>query len=202
MWNKLTEDLRSVTSLKEFRYAKFLSNINAIVTYVNSSLMYRIYDFICFIYLFFFLGEISYTATLVNPRWNKGDVCMVPRLTGFHWKAMFLVTSPFVINVPPRGLLAVETVHAIVHWLANLNIKRNMTSMFVNKKHRYMRKRWIWPPWAQSITFIKIYTNVVKVQTIWDLMTMYLAHEVLQASLDSISLSVTQLFLYNFKYII
>ena len=27
--------------------------------------------------------------------------------------------------------------HAIVQWLANLNIKRNMTSVFVNKKHRY-----------------------------------------------------------------
>ena len=52
---------------------------------------------------------------------------------------MFLVTSPIVINVPTRGLLAVETMHAIVQWLANLNIKRNLTSMFVNKKHRYFR---------------------------------------------------------------
>ena len=52
--------------------------------------------------------------------------------------AMFLVTSPIiVIIVPTRGLLAVETMHAIVQWLANLNIKRNMTSVFVNKKHRY-----------------------------------------------------------------
>ena len=50
---------------------------------------------------------------------------------------MFLVTSPIVINVPTRGLLAVETMQAIVQCLANLNIKRNMTSMFVNKKHRY-----------------------------------------------------------------
>ena len=50
---------------------------------------------------------------------------------------MFLVMSLIVINVPTRGLLAVETMHAIVQWLANLNIKRNMTSMFVNKKHRY-----------------------------------------------------------------
>ena len=50
---------------------------------------------------------------------------------------MFLVTSPIVINVPTRGLLAVETMHAIVQWLENLNIKRNMMSMFVNKKHRY-----------------------------------------------------------------
>ena len=54
--------------------------------------------------------------------------------------AMFLVTSPIVINVPTTGLLAVDTMHAIVHvqWLENLNIKRNMTSMFVQtKKHRY-----------------------------------------------------------------
>ena len=51
-------------------------------------------------------------------------------------QAMFLVTTPVVIIVPTRGLLAVETMHAIVQWLANLNIKRNMTSMFVNKKHR------------------------------------------------------------------
>ena len=50
---------------------------------------------------------------------------------------MFLVTSPIVINVPTRGLLAIETMHVIVQWLENLNIKRNMTSMFVNKKHRY-----------------------------------------------------------------
>ena len=47
-----------------------------------------------------------------------------------------LYTSPFVINVPTRGLLAGETMHPIVQWLENLNIKWNMTSMFVNKKHR------------------------------------------------------------------
>ena len=38
--------------------------------------------------------------------------------------AVFLVTSPIVIYVSTRGLLAVETIHAIVQWLANLNIKR------------------------------------------------------------------------------
>ena len=53
---------------------------------------------------------------------------------------MFLVTSPTVINVPTRGLLAVETMHAIVQWLENFHIKRNMTSMFINKKHRYYLK--------------------------------------------------------------
>ena len=51
---------------------------------------------------------------------------------------MFLVRSPIVIYVPTRGLLAVEIMHAIVQWLANLNIKRIMTSMFVNKKHFYL----------------------------------------------------------------
>ena len=59
--------------------------------------------------------------------------------------AMFFVTSPIVINVPIRGLLAVETMHAITQWLANLNIKINMTSMFVNKKHRYRTRWWSWP---------------------------------------------------------
>ena len=49
-------------------------------------------------------------------------------------KAMFLVTSPIVINVPTRGLLAIETMHAIVQWLANLNM---MSVMYANKKHRY-----------------------------------------------------------------
>ena len=48
---------------------------------------------------------------------------------------MFLITSSIVINVPTRGLLAVETMYAIVQWLENLNIKRNMMSIFVNKKH-------------------------------------------------------------------
>ena len=62
----------------ELKYAKFRSNMNAIVPSVNSSLMYIIYDFIfmliintiLFIDLFclFSLGEISYTTTLVNPR--------------------------------------------------------------------------------------------------------------------------------------
>ena len=31
--------------------------------------------------------------------------------------------------------------HAVVQWLAKLNIKRNVTSMFENKKHRYMSVR-------------------------------------------------------------
>ena len=44
--------------------------------------MYCIQDTILFLFLSsilfncYFLGEVSYTVTLVNPRWNKGDVCM------------------------------------------------------------------------------------------------------------------------------
>ena len=38
--------------------------------------------------------------------------------------AILTVTSPIVINVPTRGLLAVETKNSFVLWLANLNIKR------------------------------------------------------------------------------
>ena len=37
--------------------------------------------------------------------------------------AIFTVTLPIVINVPTRGLLAVETKNSFL-WLANLNIKR------------------------------------------------------------------------------
>ena len=50
---------------------------------------------------------------------------------------MFLVTSPIVINVPTRGLLAVGTMTSFVQSFANLNIKRNLMSVFVNKKYRY-----------------------------------------------------------------
>ena len=42
----------------------------------------KIQDFILFFILsFIFLREISYTATLVNLRWNKGDVMWY--VTGF-----------------------------------------------------------------------------------------------------------------------
>ena len=59
MWNKLTEDLRSLTSLNEFRtkicQLKFLSNINAYL-YVNSSLMYcTVYNIR--LHLFYFFAE-------------------------------------------------------------------------------------------------------------------------------------------------
>ena len=50
---------------------------------------------------------------------------------------MFLVTSRIVNNMPTRTKLAVETITSFVPWLENLNIKRNVTSMFVNKKYRY-----------------------------------------------------------------
>ena len=43
------------------------------------------------------------------------------------------MTSPIVINVPTRALLPGEAKRSFVRWLVNLNIKRNLTSMFVNK---------------------------------------------------------------------
>ena len=52
--------------------------------------------------------------------------------------AMFLVTSPIVVNLPTRGLLAVETMYDIVQRLAKLNIKRNMTRNIA--VHVYIRK--------------------------------------------------------------
>ena len=67
---------------------------------------------------------------------------------------MFQVTSPIVIIVPTKGLLAVETMHAIVQWLANLNIKRNVTSMFVNKKHRYTNYRMKRLVFDHSLSFL------------------------------------------------
>ena len=78
IWNKLTEDLTSLTSLNEFRtkicQISFEQHCNCYFYYQY----YFIYLFVIylFIHLFIFLGEISYRATLVNPRWNKkDDVC-------------------------------------------------------------------------------------------------------------------------------
>ena len=48
------------------------------------------------------------------------------------------MTSPIVINVPTRALLADETKGSFLLWLAKLNIKRNLTSMFVNKYLPYI----------------------------------------------------------------
>ena len=39
--------------------------------------------------------------------------------------AKITITSPIVIKVPTRALLAGETKGSFVRWLANLNIKRN-----------------------------------------------------------------------------
>ena len=73
---------------------------------------------------------------------------------------MFLVTSPIVINVRTRRLLAVETMHAIVQWLENLNIKRNMTSMFVNKKHRYKEATYRSEDASNFFTFMTVMINI------------------------------------------
>ena len=51
--------------------------------------------------------------------------------------AKISITSPIVINVPTRALLAGETKGSFVRLLANLNIKRNLTAVFVNKYHPY-----------------------------------------------------------------
>ena len=49
------------------------------------------------------------------------------------------MTSPININVPTRALLDAETKGSFVRWLINLNIKRNLTSMFVNRYLPYKR---------------------------------------------------------------
>jgi len=48
------------------------------------------------------------------------------------------MTSPVVINVLTRALLADETKGSFVQWLANFNIQRILTSLFVNKYLPYM----------------------------------------------------------------
>ena len=60
-------------------------------------------------------------------------VKLIQRYSKEIFIAKISMTSPIVINVPTRVLLAGETKGSLVWWLANLNIKRNLTSMFVNK---------------------------------------------------------------------
>ena len=45
---------------------------------------------------FLFLGEISYTATLVNPRWNKGDV-MWKKIVMFIYRTLAPV---LLVSIP------------------------------------------------------------------------------------------------------
>ena len=52
-------------------------------------------------------------------------------------KDINIMMSPIVINMPTRALLATETKGSFVWWLANLNIKRNLTSMFVLPLHDF-----------------------------------------------------------------
>ena len=49
------------------------------------------------------------------------------------------MTSPININVPTGALLDAETKGSFVWWLAFLNIKRNLMSMFVNRYLPYKR---------------------------------------------------------------
>ena len=55
--------------------------------------------------------------------------------------AKISMMSPIDINVPTRALSDTETKGSFVPWLENLNIKRNLTSMFVNRYLRYMKSR-------------------------------------------------------------
>ena len=43
--------------------------------------------------------------------------------------------SPIVIHQPNRTSLAAETITSFLSWLANLNIKRKVMSLFVNMKY-------------------------------------------------------------------
>ena len=76
---------------------------------------------------------------------------------------MFLITSSIVINAPNRGLLAGKTMHAIVQRLENLNIKENMTSMFVNKKHRYTPNQTTVQYYILFILFIYLFATHNKI---------------------------------------
>lgn len=64
-------------------------------------------------------------------------------LPNIHWFithiAKISITSPIDVNVPTRALPAGETRASFVRWLAHLNKKRNVTSMFVK---RYLPYSW------------------------------------------------------------
>ena len=47
---------------------------------------------------------------------------------------VIIVTSPIVIKVPTRGLLAVETKNSFVLWLAKFEYQ----DLFVNSEYRYI----------------------------------------------------------------
>lgn len=55
-----------------------------------------------------------------------------------HSIAKISMTSPIVINVPNRALLPGETKGSFFWCMENLNIKRKLTSMFVNKYPPYI----------------------------------------------------------------
>ena len=53
--------------------------------------------------------------------------------------AKILISSPIHSNVPTKALLAGETKGYFVWWLANLNLKRNLKSMFASKYLTYVK---------------------------------------------------------------
>ena len=78
-------------------------------------------------------------------------------MTKFCAIAMFFVTSPIVINVPTRGLLAVKTMHAIVQWLANLNIKRCDVNVCKQETSLFGK------PEPQRLVFLSFYLKFIAV---------------------------------------
>ena len=90
-------------------------------------------------------GQTTFCVMELFERWNGGTVehlnvgceCVCSKLLTTNDIAIFVVTSPIVTYMPTRTYLAVETMTSFVPWLANMNIKRNVKSMFVYKKCRY-----------------------------------------------------------------
>ena len=62
----------------ELKYAKFLSNINVIASYVNSSLLYMIYDLIyLFIYFFFFFSSEKLAILSHSFKSDRGEIKVI-----------------------------------------------------------------------------------------------------------------------------
>ena len=85
--------------------------------------------------LLFHIGEVSewWRKTMVNMFFF---LVLKSRQTSTQIVLSIIrtpITSPIVINVPTRTFLAGQTRGCFVRCLVNLNIKRNLTTMFVKK---------------------------------------------------------------------
>ena len=80
--------------------------------------------------------------SFVRPRKKIDRSLHSSRTKGFCLFVCFIakisMTSPIDINVPTRAFLDAETKSSFVQWLANFNIKRTLTSMFVNRYLPYV----------------------------------------------------------------